>query len=611
MEKEKTYSFLNNFIYALNVAKKSNKKLLAVILIKPIANIVTKLMWAYSPKFVLSFIERNLELNAIIINIILLCSVLLIFNIISTISNNAFDYEYRITEGYLEKKRMDKIFHTDFKNMESPEFLDFAQKAKTALYRGRGFFGVLFESRNFMAQGILMIISAALIGIQNIFVMLFFIIVSFSIAKILAFFTELDKKKFIDKMAPIWRKMTYLESVTKNFDFAKDIRIFSMSGIFSRELNIINDDFNVLNKKHHNRWILCSVSMELVLLMQKTLMYVWLVYNVVQGNYQVSDFVLYVGLVTTFHDAVGYVNWIFSNIRGNCLLINDYRNFLNWEESSKNKTGNENKEIKCDNYIFEFENVSFKYPGQDNYALKNINLKIEDREKLAIVGVNGAGKTTLIKLIMKLYEPTQGRILLNGVDIKEYNREEYFKLFSPVFQNVECFAMSIYQNISFEEEQNTDLEKVRNVLEQSGLKSKIDRYNKDLHTNLLKIFDKEGIDLSGGEKQRLAMARAMYKGGKVIILDEPTAALDALAEDKMYREFDKMIQGQTSIFISHRLGSTRFCDKIAMFDGGEIVEEGTHDELIAKNGKYAYMYEVQSQYYRENQEIDGGQCDEK
>lgn len=613
MEKEKTYSFWNNFIYALHIAKKSNKKLFAVILIKPVANISAKLMWTYSPKFVLSYIENNLELNRIIINIILICSILLVFDIIGTISNNAFEYEYRITEGYVEKLRMNKLFHTDYKNMESPEFLDFAQRAKTALYRGKGFFGVLFESKNFIAQGTLMIISAALIGVQNIIMMIFFIIISFSIAKILAYFTKLDKEKFSDKMAPIWRKITYLEGVTKNFDFAKDIRIFSMSSIFSRELNSTNDVFNTLNKKHHNRWIACNVSMELVLLMQKTLMYVWLVYNVIKGNYQISDFILYVGLVTTFHDSVGYVNWIFSSIRGNCLLINDYRNFLNWEEGGQSEFKKERHytDRQGDKYSFEFENVSFKYPGQDIYALKNINLKISDGTKLAIVGVNGAGKTTLIKLIMKLYEPTQGRILLNGVDIKEYNREEYFKLFSPVFQNVECFAMPIYQNISFEEEENTDMDKVKEVLEQSGLKSKIDCYDEDIHANLLKIFDKEGIDLSGGEKQRLAMARAMYKGGQVIILDEPTAALDALAEDKMYREFDKMIQGKTAIFISHRLGSTRFCDKIAMFDGGEIVEEGTHEELIAKNGKYAYMFEVQSQYYKDKKEIDGGQCDEK
>ena len=178
---------------------------------------------------------------------------------------------------------------------------------------------------------------------------------------------------------------------------------------------------------------------------------------------------------------------------------------------------------------------------------------------------------------------------------------KYFKLFSPVFQNVECFAMPIYQNISFAEEDKTDMNKINEVLEQSGLSEKINSYEKGIHTNLLKIFDKEGIDLSGGEKQRLAMARALYKDGKVVILDEPTAALDALAEDRMYREFENMIYGKTAVFISHRLGSTRFCDKIAMFEDGTIVEEGTHEELMAKNGKYAYMFGIQSQYYDEKQ----------
>lgn len=294
-------------------------------------------------------------------------------------------------------------------------------------------------------------------------------------------------------------------------------------------------------------------------------------------------------------------------------MINDYRNFVAWEEHKETASANEGHitDINLNQFEFKFENVSFKYPGHENYVLKNVNLTINDGTKLAVVGVNGAGKTTFIKLIMKLYEPNEGRILLNGVDIKEYNREEYFKLFSPVFQNVECFAMPIYQNISFAEEENTDMDKVNAVLEQSGLKVKIDSYEKGVHTNLLKIFDKEGIDLSGGEKQRLAMARALYKGGKVVILDEPTAALDALAEDKMYREFEKMIQGKTAVFISHRLGSTRFCDKIAMFEDGTVVEEGTHDELMAKNGKYAYMFQIQSQYYEDKKDSVGGQNDEK
>ena len=603
MEKQKTYGFLNNFIYALNIERKSNLRLLAITLIKPIGDIVGTLLNSYAPKYVLSFIEDDLPFNTIIMYTVIICLIMMILDVISTTCYNSFEFEYRKTEGYVEKKRMDKLFHTDFKNMESPDFLDYAQRAKTALNRGKGFHGVLYQSRNFIAQGTLMILSAALIGIQNLLMMIIFIVISFGIVKISSFFTKRDKIKFSDAMAPTWRKMNYLESTTKNFDFGKDIRLFNMSKTFKEKLKNLNKTFNFMNKAHHNRWIICNVNMELILLIQKILMYTWLVYNVVTDVYQISDFVLYVGLVTTFHNSVGYVNWIYSSIRGNCLMINDYRNFIEWEEDRETADERDGHitEINLDKFEFRFENVSFKYPGHDNYVLKNVNLTIKNGAKLAVVGVNGAGKTTFIKLMMKLYEPSEGRILLNDVDIKEYNREEYFKLFSPVFQNVECFAMPIYQNISFAEEDKTDMNKINEVLEQSGLSEKINSYEKGIHTNLLKIFDKEGIDLSGGEKQRLAMARALYKDGKVVILDEPTAALDALAEDRMYREFENMIQGKTAVFISHRLGSTRFCDKIAMFEDGTIVEEGTHEELMAKNGKYAYMFGIQSQYYDEKQ----------
>lgn len=603
MEKQKTYGFLNNFIYALNIERKSNLRLLAITLIKPIGDIVGTLLNSYAPKYVLSFIEDDLPFNTIIMYTVIICLIMMILDVISTTCYNSFEFEYRKTEGYVEKKRMDKLFHTDFKNMESPDFLDYAQRAKTALNRGKGFHGVLYQSRNFIAQGTLMILSAALIGIQNLLMMIIFIVISFGIVKISSFFTKRDKIKFSDAMAPTWRKMNYLESTTKNFDFAKDIRLFNMSNAFFNQLSGVNETYKELNRKHHNRMVLWEVSLGSVLIVQKILMYTWLVYNVVTGAYQISDFVLYVGLVSTFHASVGYVNWIYSDMRTNSLMINDYRNFVDWKEDRETADEKDGHitEINLDKFEFRFENVSFKYPGHDNYVLKNVNLTIKNGAKLAVVGVNGAGKTTFIKLMMKLYEPSEGRILLNDVDIKEYNREEYFKLFSPVFQNVECFAMPIYQNISFAEEDKTDMNKINEVMEQSGLSEKINSYEKGIHTNLLKIFDKEGIDLSGGEKQRLAMARALYKDGKVIILDEPTAALDALAEDRMYREFENMIHGKTAVFISHRLGSTRFCDKIAMFEDGTIVEEGTHEELMAKNGKYAYMFGIQSQYYDEKQ----------
>ena len=195
------------------------------------------LLNSYAPKYVLSFIEDDLPFNTIIMYTVIICLIMMILDVISTTCYNSFEFEYRKTEGYVEKKRMDKLFHTDFKNMESPDFLDYAQRAKTALNRGKGFHGVLYQSRNFIAQGTLMILSAALIGIQNLLMMIIFIVISFGIVKISSFFTKRDKIKFSDAMAPIWRKMNYLESTTKNFDFAKDIRLFNMSNAFFNQLS--------------------------------------------------------------------------------------------------------------------------------------------------------------------------------------------------------------------------------------------------------------------------------------------------------------------------------------------------------------------------------------
>ena len=258
--------------------------------------------------------------------------------------------------------------------------------------------------------------------------------------------------------------------------------------------------------------------------------------------------------------------------------------------------------INFDKYEFVFENVSFKYPRQEKWVLKNINLTIDANKKLAVVGNNGAGKTTFIKLLMRLYEPTGGRILLNGIDIRKFEIKSYYKIFAPVFQDMECFAMSIKQNVSMKGLEYTNDTKVFDTLNRSGLTKKINRLDNGIQTELLKIFNNKAVDLSGGEKQKLALARALYKDANVLIFDEPTAALDAIAEDTMYRQFDKMIENKTAIYISHRLSSTRFCDQIVMFANGTIAEMGTHSELLANNKLYNEMYNMQSIYYQDTYE---------
>ncbi len=603
MEKQKNYGFFSNYIYVLKMAAKSKKTMLVVTFLLGATGIFGQLLGVYTPKIILSLIENHSPMKTFIIDVVFIGLCICMLDIVGNFFWQTFDILYVKTDSFLQKLRMNKVYHTDYKNMESPEFLDYVQKAKNALYRGQGFYGILFESRNFLGQGTLTIITAILIGRKNLWVMLSICVMSVIVAKILSFVTRLDKEKFTDYMAPTYRKINYLERTTRNFDFAKDIRLFHMSGIFKNQFDQLNTLFIKKNREHHNRWILCNFGMESIILIQKTLMYVWLVYLVVTTGMSISDFVLYIGLITTFNDAIGNLSWIFSYMKLNSLMVNDYRNFVEWKEEKESKSPDEDviTDLDFDHYEFEFQNVSFKYPGHDEYVLKNINFKINSGMNLAIVGINGAGKTSFIKLIMKLYEPTEGRILLNGVDIKKYNREAYYKIFSPVFQNVECFALPVYQNISFADKKETDMDRIDRVLKKSGLDEKINSYEHGSRTNLLKIFDEKGIDLSGGERQRLAMARALYKDGKVIILDEPTAALDALAEDRMYREFESMVGKKTSIFISHRLGSTQFCDKIAMFEDGRIVEEGTHEELMRWNKKYAYMFNIQSKYYKGGQ----------
>jgi ABC-type multidrug transport system fused ATPase/permease subunit len=247
----------------------------------------------------------------------------------------------------------------------------------------------------------------------------------------------------------------------------------------------------------------------------------------------------------------------------------------------------------------EFEHVSFKYPNANKYVFEDLSFRIEPSEKLALVGVNGAGKTTIVKLLTGLYRPTSGRILINDIDYTQFSIEDLHKLFGVVFQDIEPLAVTIKENIAASSS-DIDEKRVEMALRQVGLWDKISQYEKGIDQMLLKIIDEDGAVLSGGENQKLMIARAIYRSGtQMIIMDEPTAALDALAEEKIYREFDQIMQGKTALFISHRLASTLFCDRILLLDGGKMVEEGTHDELLSHDGLYAHMFKTQGKYYQE------------
>ncbi|MBQ6408367.1 MAG: ABC transporter ATP-binding protein [Butyrivibrio sp.] len=283
------------------------------------------------------------------------------------------------------------------------------------------------------------------------------------------------------------------------------------------------------------------------------------------------------------------------------MFLEDTYEFLDYPNNMYQ--GSLTTEKRRDNkYEIEFRNVSFKYPGSNSYALKNVNLKFNIGEKLAIVGMNGSGKTTFIKLLCRLYDPTEGTILLNGIDIRKYRYDEYMNIFSIVFQDFKLFAMPLGENVATSSDY--DKEKVLSVLEKAGFGERLEKMSKGLETHLYKQLDKEGVEISGGEAQKIAIARALYKDAPFIILDEPTAALDPVAEAEIYEKFSEMVDDRTAVYISHRLSSCKFCDEIAVFHDGRVVQKGTHFDLLQDSkGKYYELWNAQAQYYNDEKAV--------
>ena len=597
------HGMFNNFVYAVKLTWQLNNQFIIAMIVMGVLSAFYMLIGIYIPKIVLALVENKVTTDTMIKVLVAVGIIILVVKLINTKAQYVGEYAWDKVYKGLVSKYLRKSFTTDFKNMENPDFLDLIERSKHAMYNYQGISGYCRRGSNILSNIVLVVIAGAAIAVINPLIILVLVVISYFIYKILDSTMEWTKVNFRDAMSSNFRKNYYFSSTARDFKYAKDIRLFKMQDFIEQTWKDINTVYYAACKKNHRKWVMCEAKMSFLRLFQNLLLYVVLIYMVLNKGMSISDFVLYIGLVASFSTAMTdmFCNMVWMNM--NRMELDDFRTFMDWNEDKPDieKGQGVSKNIGLKQFEFKFENVSFKYPGHEKYVLKNINLTIEAGSKLVVVGINGAGKTTLTKLLMRLYEPTEGRILLNGVDVKKYDRDTYFKIFAPVFQNIEIFAFPVWQNISMKPENETDKNRTMEALERSGLDEKINKYENKIDTMLLRIFDPNGVDLSGGERQRLAMARALYQNREVLVLDEPTAALDALAEDRMYQEFNQMVKGKTAIFISHRLSSTRFCDKIVMFEDGRIIEEGTHEQLIKANGKYRNMFQVQAQYYKDKE----------
>lgn len=397
-----------------------------------------------------------------------------------------------------------------------------------------------------------------------------------------------------------FQKKYYLRGKSESVKLAKDIRIFGLQNWLNELLDQIHDLYLDFSLRCERVEVLADLTEVVLTMARNGIAYVYLINMALNEGLSVSEFLLYFTAMTTFTQWVMGILNDMTTLQKESLDISRVREFLDFPEPFRFENG---KAVpKADHYELKLQNVSFRYPGAETDTIHGLNLTVHPGEKLAVVGLNGAGKTTLVKLLCGLVDPTEGAVLLNGTDVREFDRKGYYELFSAVFQEFSVLDVTIAEQIA-QTTVDIDYDRIADCVEKAGLTSAIEKLPNGLQTHIGREVYLDGVLLSVGQMQRLMLARALYKNGPILLLDEPTAALDPIAENDIYRKYSDMTWGKTSLFISHRLASTRFCDRILFIADGGIKEEGTHESLLALGGEYANLFEVQSRYYQQGKEF--------
>lgn len=597
------YSFFGNLKYHYANLKKWEPLVFWMGFLSLIPWTAASILGNVLPSVVVVGLEGGWELRRYLITLIGLIFALWLCTALQNMAQAFMENSRTIYRAHYSRPYVEKKMNVDYDVLEEKNFQTQANASYTAIYQGRGIDDATLRLSTFLTY----LIPAAVYAVLLARVSIWIIVLAVLCAVIQIYFLKLAREKHSEQhpfLSNYSKKLNYLTNQTMETASGKDIRIFHMQDWLSKEYSDNLSDMNRLFRKVHNWYFLRSASDAGLDFLRNGLVYTYLIYLTAQGRLSISEFVLFFGFANSFAEQMLYAMreaLSFGVISNTFSSIRDYLDTKEHRNEENHVSDEVISEIKRAPVTLELRDVSFTYDEKAKPVISHMNLKISAGEKLALIGLNGAGKTTLVKLICGFYKPTEGEILLNGRNIEEFDREQYYSLISVLFQDFTLLPLTVQENIASVPKGEVDKKRLQESLEISGFLERYRELPKQGDSMLVREINKNAVDFSGGEKQRLLFARALYKQAPLLILDEPTAALDPIAENEIYLKYSEASKGKTSIYISHRLSSTRFCDRIILLEGGCITESGTHDELMEKNGRYAELYELQSKYYREQE----------
>ena len=594
------YHIFQNIVWMVKTAWESRKSVLVFCILTAVLEILLNLIQLYIAPEVLVRVEKKAPIGELLMTIgIFTAGLFFVQGFKEYVSRNTLFSRVDVRSAIIGKI-VKKCNSTSYPNTLDVNFIKLREKAYFAC-----------EGNNQATEHIWQTLTMLLKNIGGLFVylmilseidrtLLLVVVLTCVAGFLVSRYTNNWRYARRDEEESYFQKKYYLRMKSESVKLAKDIRIFGLQNWLNEILDHIHDlylDFSLLCERVE---VFADLTEIVLTMVRNGIAYGYLIHMALNEGLSVSDFLLFFTAVTTFTAWVMGILQEMSSLHKESIDISLVREFLDYPEIFQFEEGE--KVPLSDGYELKLEEVSFRYPNAETDTIRGLNLTVRPGEKLAIVGLNGAGKTTLVKLMCGLLDPTEGRVLLNGRDIRDFNRRSYYDLFSAVFQEFSLLDVTVAEEIA-QTTENIDYEKIADCVEKAGLTAVINKLPQGLETHVGREVYLDGVLFSGGQTQRLMLARALYKDGPILLLDEPTAALDPIAENEIYRKYNEMTKGKTSLFISHRLASTRFCDRIIFISDGGIKEEGTHEGLLASEGAYAKLFEIQSRYYQEGKEF--------